>query len=477
MNQVLAFVQGGRADAARAAAWARRAFADPNSLLRRATTSLGWTVVAQGTQMVTRLGSNLILTWMLAPEAFGVMAAILMFHTALELVTDIGVKPAVVSNRFGSAPAFLRTAWTIKLGIQAAIAAVLLLVAVGLSALQSSVDLGQTIYADPDFPGLFAFAALLPLLTGLEPATVWLAMRKLVIQRVAKVQLLGNLLGATLLVTIVAIEPSAWTLLGGAIASTALRMALMHALIPGPRMRLRLHRRFAGEIWGFGKWLMLSSSFQFLALQGDRLVLSMLLDARSFGIYAVARIWIDAFRKLLMMGNSVVRSSLAELVRKASPNTGTVFNRLIASQTALFALTTLAILVLAPIVYPAVYPPDFAAVAPLLQALSFALLWQSFGTANGLLLAHGDSRTLALELGLQGVVTVTGVYLAYEAFGLTGVLLAVALAPVVRWLVLLSVLPRYLPLPVKAYAGVVALFAVVTVGGILLGDFASALDP
>ena len=72
-----------------------------------------WTIAGFGGGQVLRLGSNLILTRLLAPNAFGLMALINVFIICLEMLSDIGVHAAIIHNKRGDDPEFLRTACTI----------------------------------------------------------------------------------------------------------------------------------------------------------------------------------------------------------------------------------------------------------------------------------------------------------------------------------------------------------------------------
>src|SRR5699024_10608924 len=60
------------------------------------------------------LVSNLILTRLLFPEVFGIMALIMVVITALNNFSDVGVAPAVLRSERGDDPAFLDTASTLQ---------------------------------------------------------------------------------------------------------------------------------------------------------------------------------------------------------------------------------------------------------------------------------------------------------------------------------------------------------------------------
>jgi O-antigen/teichoic acid export membrane protein len=84
------------------------------SVKKLAIRGMIWTVAGYGAGQILRFGSNLVLTRLLAPELFGLMALVNIFIIGLHLFSDVGVGLNVVQNKRGDEPAFLNTAWTIQ---------------------------------------------------------------------------------------------------------------------------------------------------------------------------------------------------------------------------------------------------------------------------------------------------------------------------------------------------------------------------
>jgi O-antigen/teichoic acid export membrane protein len=63
---------------------------------------------------VIRFGSNLIITRLLLPEHFGLMALVTTFLVGLALFSDTGVGPNIIQNPKGEEPIFFNTAWTVQ---------------------------------------------------------------------------------------------------------------------------------------------------------------------------------------------------------------------------------------------------------------------------------------------------------------------------------------------------------------------------
>jgi O-antigen/teichoic acid export membrane protein len=74
-----------------------------------------WSLMGKGGSHVIRLAGNLILTRILFPEAFGLMATANIVLVMAELFSDTGVKTAIIQNPRGAEPAFLNTVWVINI--------------------------------------------------------------------------------------------------------------------------------------------------------------------------------------------------------------------------------------------------------------------------------------------------------------------------------------------------------------------------
>src|SRR5262245_29468781 len=68
-----------------------------------------------GFQLTLRLGSSLIPPRLLLPEAYGIFGPGMAVMCFLEMLSDIGIRPAVVRSPAGEDPTCLGTAWALLL--------------------------------------------------------------------------------------------------------------------------------------------------------------------------------------------------------------------------------------------------------------------------------------------------------------------------------------------------------------------------
>src|SRR5688572_8201645 len=84
-------------------------------LRKRILRASGWTFIQNGAALLLRLFGNLLLTRLLTPEAFGLMAVVQAFVVALAHLSDVGISQSIVVHRRGDDPAFLNTVWTVQI--------------------------------------------------------------------------------------------------------------------------------------------------------------------------------------------------------------------------------------------------------------------------------------------------------------------------------------------------------------------------
>ena len=84
-------------------------------LKQRVLSASIWSLGGYGFSQVLRFGSNLLMTRLLVPEMFGVMAIATVVMIGLAMFSDLGLKPSVVRSKRGNDPVFLNTAWVTQI--------------------------------------------------------------------------------------------------------------------------------------------------------------------------------------------------------------------------------------------------------------------------------------------------------------------------------------------------------------------------
>lgn len=431
------------------------------SLRIRSIDAAAWSVVQIVLSSAMRLGSNLILTRLLAPEAFGLIGLAMTVVTALTLLSDIGIGRSIIREADGESTAFLQAAWRAKVLRGAVIATGVLFAAAVLWLLGPSLAPAGSAYADPALPGLIAVTAFLAMSQGLGSTCAELAARRMQTRRLVSVQLLGQ--AGTTLATISAVWllGSVWGIAIGMTFGWALALLLTFTMFPGPRMAWNADPVLAARLWSFGRWIILSSSLTFLQNNGDKLVLAGLLGPTAFGHYVIALIWMDAGRLVFsaMMGR-LVYPAFSEVGLSRRADLPRLFRRFQRAGDAYLFAAFLGLHFGASTLIGLLYTDAYADSAHFLALATFALLASRFDIASELLISLGDSRALAFASTIRTVALGLALPLGWYLGGIDGLILGCALHSLAHAPFLLWKLKRHLP-DLNVAEDIVALIAII----------------
>ena len=249
-----------------------------NGLKPRALRAAAWTSLGYGISQAIRLASNLILTRILFPEAFGLMAIIQVFMQGIAMFSDLGVGASIIQNRRGDEPLFLDTAWTIQVikGI------LLFLIMVAISSPVAEV------YKAPILTYLMPIAALSAVISGFTPIRYQTANRNLLLGRLTLIEVLSQFVSMLVLVALALWTRSVWSLVFGGLVGSAIKLFLVCKFMDGRRSTFAWDLSSLRDIVHFGKWIFLGSVLGFFANQGDKLILASYMTKAELGIYSIA---------------------------------------------------------------------------------------------------------------------------------------------------------------------------------------------
>lgn len=389
------------------------------------------TVIGFGGGQGLRLIGNLILTRLLVPEAFGLMALVTVVVIGLKMFSDVGIMQSIMRSPRGDDPEFLNTAWTLDVMRGFIIWGLACLLAWPMA----------QFYGTPDLQYIVPVAALVLVIAGLEPSNVDSAARHLSLGRVTLLDLLSQFIGIVTMVVLALMFRSVWALVAGQLVGAVAKLLLMHVGLPGIRNTFRLERRAVRELVGFGKWVFLSTVAGFLALQGDKLILGKFLTLDMLGIYNIGYFLatVPVMLAYALVGRMVIpvyretppaasRANFLTLRRMRFALTG--------SLVALSALLALGGVALVDLLYDARYTQS----GPILVLLSIAFMVQIIGLGyDQIALAMGDSRRFFVVTAARSVLLLGCVLIGVVQYGLLGALFGQGVAfvltyPFIIWL-------------------------------------------
>lgn len=224
-----------------------------------------------------RLASTIVLTRLLAPDAFGLIAMISSIFYVIAMVTDAGFQAYVVRHERDD-PHFLDATWTIHFarGIFNALLAVIL-----------AAPLAGILHT-PGLAPFVAVAAISIAIDGAASLTLLTAPRRNMVRRLSIVDFAAQL--GQFIVGVVAayFMRNAWALVISLISGSLIRTIASYTIFPAARRRWLINRPLAGDLWRFSRVIAVSSMLTLAIAQIDKLVLARVLSLQQFGIYAIA---------------------------------------------------------------------------------------------------------------------------------------------------------------------------------------------
>lgn len=399
--------------------------------MARALRSSALTVFGFGTSQVFRLASNLILTRLLFPEAFGMMALVMVFLQGLAMFSDVGVGPAIMQSKRGDEPAFLNTAWTIQVFRGFALWCVAALAAYPLS----------IFYGEPELLKLLPVAALTLIIAGFTPTKLESAHRHMRLGRLTMIDFATQLTGIVSAVAFAWMLQSVWALVYSGIVSALIQYVLYNLFLTGDRNKFQWESSAGKELINFGKWIFLSTVAGFAISQSDKVILGRYLPLEEFGVYNIG-FFLASFP--LLLGNMITGKILIPIYRecppKESPENFAKLRkmRFVVSAGLLVLVTLFASLGvwMADIMYDARY----ALAGPIVVVIACMQIPQIIiVTYDQAALAAGDSRRFFVLAATKAALIIIGLLIGLHLYGLIGALLSIGVSmtlvyPVVVWL-------------------------------------------
>lgn len=402
---------------------------EKGSLRSRAVRASTWSMTGFVGAQVLRLVSSLALTRLLAPELFGLMAITTIVQTTFGLLSDLGLRQAVVQNPRGTQPDFLDTIWGLQVIRGLLIWLLSTATGIGLYLLATGGVLSaESVYAQPILPVLlFATGAVLFLDSFYSPK-IYVAQRNMQLREVTIIDLLMQV--AQLLVTLVVAWyiRSVWAIVIGGVASAILHVWLTHAWLPGHRAKLRMDRDIAREVVRFGRWIVISSSLGIFATNADRFLLGSWVTPDVLGFYAVA---LSLFTVVIGAGDRILSGIAFPMLSEAAREGGERFTRLYRKlhlpTSVLYLLASGGLFASAEWVVRLLFDPRYEQAGEMLKILALSLVFARYNLAQSAWLAQGRTSWLSALNAVNLVGAWTIIPLMWHLFGLQGALLGIAL--------------------------------------------------
>lgn len=390
------------------------------TLRQRILQAGSWTLAGYGLSQVLRLGGNLILTRLLFPEAFGLMAIFQAVNYGVLMLSDVGIGPSIVQKERGNEPAFLNTAWTIQI-VRGFLACVVL----GVLALPLA-----KLYGEPLLTSMLPVAGLIAIIGGFASTKMYTAQRNMEAARVTQIEIGTSAIGLLCTIFLAWVQKSVWALVWGGVITACLKTFASHIFLHGIRNQFAWDRDALNHLRGFGRWILLSSALTFLAMEGARLLIGAMLDMRQLALYTLASTMsVMLWQAMQQLAGRVFFPAYSEVYRSNPAGLYQVLYRV--RLTIILPSWGVAVLFVffGTQFMDVLYDERYHGSGAMLQLLAAgSLVGCVWGSYVGVLLATGKVATMTLLTATQVLCQVGGIYAGYHYFGGGGIVMGVAAA-------------------------------------------------
>ncbi|MEL7460758.1 MAG: oligosaccharide flippase family protein [Pseudomonadota bacterium] len=392
-------------------------FAD-DGLKNRAIRSSGMTAIRFGGQNFMRLASNLILTRLLFPEAFGIMAIIQVVLSGAAMFSDLGIRSAIVQDKRGNDPAFLNTAWTIQIGRGFLLG---LIVAVSAGPIADFYD-------TPILADLLLVSAFVPVIQGFVSTRMATASRELFLGRMVALHLGSQLIGILVMIAMAWWLETVWALVIGSIVGPLIITVLSHvnSVLPGIKNRILFEKDAFTRLLKFGKYIFLATVAGFFINQGDKAILGKYVTLSELAIYNIAFFLASV---PMMLAQTMSQAVLFPLYARRPPSESAENRRKIDRARIMITGVLMCGLALMALIgdwlIRFLYDPRYYDAGPLMILIALAAMPRVImASYSSLPLAAGDSGRYATVLSAGALFQLSLVFVGAVYFGVVGVILA-----------------------------------------------------
>lgn len=366
-----------------------------------------------------RFASTLILSRLLFPEAFGMMAIVIALHVGVVMLTDVGIGQSIVAHKDGDTAAFLDTAWVLQI-IKGVFVATAMAMGAGWAA---------DFYGNSELRPLVLIVALSALVGGFNSTKLATADRQMQARQYFLLAVGAQVFALAVTIGLAILNQGASSIAWGNFAGAALTCALSHFYLVGRVNRFRLERRHVPDILSFGAMILISSGLTFVAGEGSKLFLGSLIDIRTLGIFGIAMSLSSiAVGAIQALSARVLFPAYAQTHRT---NDRDALYRVVGKgrNTQLMAMwvSSLFFVVFGQWIVSHLYDARYAEAGFMLQCLAMGMLVGALTTSYaGVLMAIGRPGLQLIIVGIHAAAIWPCIFIGHQLLGATGAVIGIA---------------------------------------------------
>jgi lipopolysaccharide exporter len=373
-------------------------------------------------QAVLKLGSSMILTRILQPQAYGIITILMSILFVVEMLSDLAVHTFIIRDPNGEEPRFLNTAWSIRLA-RSLINCVIVL---------AFASLISSLYGAPALTAPLRIMSVWFVLGGLESMSYPLAIRRKNSRVFVYAELKAAILSTAFTIVYCLLSRDYWGMVYGILVNRALITIMSHFVYPEIRLRLQIDREAARAMFGISKFALPSSLLWLAISQFDKIVFLRLFNLPLLGVYGLAGNIAGPIESLITKISQMViyprcahyfRTDRATYSLKYYTENVRVFASMIIPPAVVGGAAQLIVVKL--------YDSRYAQAGAVLGAFMVrAVILSLASSAAEMLIATGEYQVLLVGNVLTGTWICLATFVGYYMFGFMGFVYGVSLSGV-----------------------------------------------
>ncbi len=416
-----------------------------STLKARFTRSSLWLGLGNGSEKLLRLLRNMLLTRILLPQIFGVVAIVLSINMFFESFTEIGINKAIIQHPQGSRQTYLNNAFWISVARSIGLYILCFFVAPYIA----------KFYGNANLILLMRVAFLVIVFHGAMSPRVYAEMKKIAFGKWTLIHNGGGIFGILFTLILVLILKSEIALIIGFTSESFVRTILSYVVCPF-KPGFKIDRVFIKDLLRFARGVIGLPILTFTFMNADIFVAGKLLPTRELGLYSMA---LTLARMPFMFLASIVQKILFSALSEIQDE-DKKFYELILRSTDFFFLfglpSLLFVVLLKQEILTVIYGEKYAEVAiPFAIIFGSELLRTCSIPMSVGYFAKGSPEVHRRFVVLRAVLMILFIYPAVKTAGLIGAALSSLITMTLSFFFQAWNFHKYFNLPIKRYVGVI----------------------
>lgn len=230
------------------------------------------TAIDQGVRYL----KNIILTRILAPELFGVMAIVLATNQAIEAITNIGIYNAIIQNKQAHKKEYLNIAFWVTV-LRSLVLYLIITIAAPFIA---------NFYNNEMLTSLLRVSFITTILNSLLSPRIYILLKDLKFKRWITIQNIGTILSATATVVLSILFKNIWALVIGLLLNSLFKLILSYIICPY-KPGLNFDKQLSSELLQYTKGMFGLGLLFFIYHRGEVFILGKTVSEYQLGIYTL----------------------------------------------------------------------------------------------------------------------------------------------------------------------------------------------